>query len=189
MALEYVLKNHGLTPGVDVNLITNLAFTATSGAFKGGTGDYAALFEPTASTLKKDNSGYNVASVGASAGTIPYTCFFATKSYIEKNPTIIQKFTNAIYKGQKWVNTHTDKEVVTSIKSYFPGTDEAILESSVKSYRDINAFSTDPTLTSDNLTKLMDIIQSYKADLIPERPAFDKIVNTTFSKKAVADIK
>ncbi|MGH4051494.1 MAG: ABC transporter substrate-binding protein [Clostridium sp.] len=189
MALEYVLRNHGLTPGVDVNLITNLAFTATSGAFKGGTGDYAALFEPTASTLKKDNSGYNVASVGASAGTIPYTCFFATKSYIEKNPTIIQKFTNAIYKGQNWVNTHTDKELVTSIKSYFPGTDEAILESSVKSYRDINAYSTDPTLTSENLTKLMDIIQSYKASLIPERPAFDKIVNTTFSEKAVADIK
>jgi len=189
MALEYVLKNHGLTPGVDVNLITNLAFTATSGAFKGGTGDYAALFEPTASTLKKDNSGYNVASVGASAGTIPYTCFFATKSYIEKNPTIIQKFTNAIYKGQKWVNTHTDKEVVTSIKSYFPGTDEAILASSIKNYRDINAFSADPTLTSENLTKLMDIIQSYKASLIPERPAFDKIVNTTFSKKAVANIK
>ena len=189
MALEYVLKNHGLTPGVDVNLITNLAFTATAGAFKSGTGNYVALFEPTASTLKKDNSGYNVASVGASAGTIPYTCFFATKSYIEKNPTIIQKFTNAIYKGQKWVNTHTDKEVVTSIKSYFPGTDEAILASSIKNYRDINAFSTDPTLTSENLTKLMDIIQSYKASLIPERPAFDKIVNTTFSTKAVTDIK
>jgi len=189
MALEYVLKNHGLKPGVDVNIITNLAFTATSGAFKGGTGDYVALFEPTASTLKKDNAGYNVASVGASAGTIPYTCFFATKSYIEKNPTVIQKFTNAIYKGQKWVNSHSDKEVVSSIKSYFPGTDEAVLISSVKSYRDINAFSTDPTLTSDNLTKLMDIIQSYKASLIPERPAFDKIVNTTFSKKVVTDIK
>ncbi|MBU3111955.1 ABC transporter substrate-binding protein [Clostridium lacusfryxellense] len=189
MALEYVLKNHGLKPGVDVNLITNIAFTATSGAFKGGTGDYVALFEPTASTLKKDNSGYNVASVGASAGTIPYTCFFATKSYIAKNPTVIQKFTNAIYKGQKWVNGHSDKEVVASIKSYFPGTDEAVLISSVKSYRDINAFSTTPTLTSDNLTKLMDIIQSYKASLIPERPAFDKIVNTTFSTKAVTDIK
>jgi len=189
MALEYVLKNHGLKPGVDVNLITNLAFTATAGAFKAGTGDYVALFEPTASTMKKNNSGNIVASVGASAGTIPYTSFFATKSYIAKNPTVIQKFTNAIYKGQKWVNSHSDKEVVSSIKSYFPGTDEAVLITSIKNYRNINAFSTNPTLTTENLTKLMDIIQSYKSSLIPTRPDFDKIVNTTFSKKTVTDIK
>ena len=189
MAFEYVLKNHGIKPGVDINLITNLAFTATAGAFKGGTGDYVTLFEPTASTMKKDNSGYNVASIGESAGTIPYTCFFATKSYIEKNPTIIQKFTNAIYKGQKWVSSHSDAEVISSIKSYFPGADEAVLIESIKNYRKINAFSPDPILKSEDLTKLMDIIQSYKASLIPERPVFDKIVNTTFSKKAVTDIK
>jgi len=189
MALEYVLKNHGLKPGVDVKIITNLAFTATSGAFKAGIGDYVALFEPTASTLKQNNSGNIEASVGESAGTIPYTCFFSTKSYIEKNPTVMQKFTNAIYKGQKWVNSHSDKEVITSIKSYFPGTDEAVLISSIKNYRNINAFSTNPTLTSENLTKLMDIIQSYKPSLIPSRPDFNKIVNTTFSKKAIATSK
>ncbi|MBU3185407.1 ABC transporter substrate-binding protein [Clostridium estertheticum] len=189
MALEYVLKNHGINPGVDVNLITNLAFTATAGAFKAGTGDYVALFEPTASTLSNNNSGNIVASVGDSAGIIPYTCFFATKSYITENPAVLQKFTNAIYKGQKWVNSNSDKDVITSIKSYFPGTDEAVLISSIKNYRNINAFSTNPTLTRENLTKLMDIIQSYKASLIPTRPDFDTIVNTTFSKKAVTTIK
>jgi len=189
MALEYVLKNHGLKPGVDVNIITNLAFTATSGAFKAGTGDYVTLFEPSASMLQKDNSVYNVASIGASAGTMPYTCFFATKSYIEKNPQIVQKFTNAIYKGQKWVSTHSDAEVIASIKSYFPGADEAALTSSIKNYRDINAFASNPVLKSDDLTKLMDIIQSYKADLIPTRPAFNVIVNNTFGENAVKTIK
>ncbi len=57
MALEYVLKNKGINPKSDVELITNLAFTATAGAFKSGTGDYVALFEPTASMLEKENSG------------------------------------------------------------------------------------------------------------------------------------
>ncbi|MBZ9608899.1 ABC transporter substrate-binding protein [Clostridium estertheticum] len=189
MAFEYVLKNHGIKPGVDINLVTNLAFTATSGAFKGGTGNYVTLFEPSASMMKKDNSGHIVASVGESAGTIPYTCFFATKSYIEKNPEMVQKFTNAIYKGQKWASSHSDKEVMTSIKSYFPGADEAVLTSSIKNYRDINAFAPNPILKSDDLTKLMDIIQSYNAALIPERPSFNKIVNNSFSDKAVKDLK
>lgn len=189
MALEYVLKNHGINPITDIKLITNLAFTATAGAFKGGTGDYVTLFEPTASMMKKDNSGHIVASVGASAGTMPYTCFFATKSYIEKNPVIIEKLTRAIYKGQKWVSSHSDKEVISSIKSFFPGADETALIESIKNYRNINAFSPDPILKSDDLTRLMDIIQSYKAELIPQRPAFDKIVNNTFAEKVVKDLK
>ncbi|MGH4124903.1 MAG: ABC transporter substrate-binding protein [Clostridium sp.] len=189
MALEYVLRNHGIDPMKDMELITNLAFTATAGAFKGGTGDYVALFEPTASMMKKDNSGHIVASIGASAGTMPYTCFFATKSYIEKNPVIIEKLTRAIYKGQKWVSSHSDAEVCNSIKSFFPGADETVLVESIKNYREINAFSPNPILKSEDLTRLMDIIQSYKADLIPQRPAFDKIINNTFAEKVVKDLK
>ena len=146
MALEYVLRNHGLTPQKDVNIITNLAFTATAGAFKAGTGDYVALFEPTASMLKKDNSGFLVASIGKSVGTLPYTCYFATKDYISKNPEIIDKFTRAIYKGQIWVDKHSDKEVANSIKSFFPGTDESILIEVVKNYRSINAFAKTPEI-------------------------------------------
>lgn len=189
MAFEYVLRNYGIKNGENIDLITNLAFTANAGAFQGGTGDYVTLFEPTASMLKKDNSGYIVASIGESAGTIPYTCFFATKSYIEKNPELIEKMTRAIYKGQKWVSSHSDEEVCNSIKSYFPGADVEILISSIKNYRKIDAFSPNPILKSEDFSRLMDIIQSYKADLIPQRPPFDKIVNNTFGEKVVKDLK
>lgn len=189
MALEYVLKKHGIIPQKDTNLITNLAFTATAGAFKAGIGDYVALFEPTASMLSKDKSGYIVASVGESAGVIPYTCYFATKSYIEKNPDIISKFTRAIYKGQLWVQNHSDEETAKSIISFFPGTDESIIENVIKNYRQINAYASDPILKEEDLNRLMDIIQSYKAELIPKRPPFEKIVETDYAQKAVKEIK
>lgn len=189
MSLEYVLKNHGLQPGKDVNVITNIAYTATGGAFKSGTGDYVALFEPTGSMLEKQKSGYIVASVGKSAGVIPYTCFFSTKSYIEKNPDIIQKFTNAIYKGQIWVKNHSDEEVAKSIVSFFPGTNVDLIVSVIKNYRSINAYATNPTLKEENLNRLMDIIQSYNKNLLASRPPYDKIVTTTFSEKAISTIK
>ncbi|WP_333859213.1 ABC transporter substrate-binding protein [Clostridium sp.] len=185
MTLEYVLKNHGIQLGKDVNIITNLAYTATAGAFKANTGDYVALFEPTASMLQKDNNGYITASIGKSAGRIPYTCYFATKSYISKNTETIQRFTKAIYEGQMWVKKHSDQEVAQSIKSFFPGTSEDILKSVVKNYRDINAYADTPVIQEEDLNRLMDIIQSYKADLIPERPSFDKIVNNSFAKETV----
>lgn len=189
MALEYVLRNHGLVPGKDLNVITNIAFAATTGAFKGGTGDYAALFEPNASMLKLDNSGFIVASVGKSAGVIPYTCYFTTKSYMDKHADIIEKFTRAVYKGQLWVQKNTDDTVAASIKSFFPGTDEKLIASVVKNYRDINAYAPNLVLKEEDLSRLMDIIQSYKADLIQERPAFSKIVNNSFAEKAIKDVK
>lgn len=185
VTLEYVLRNHGLEPEKDINLITNLAFTATAGAFKAGTGDYVALFEPTGSMLEKDKSGYIVDSIGSEAGTIAYTCFFATESYIDKNPETIQKFTNAIYKGQVWVSEHTDEEVAKSIQSFFPGSDIEILTNVIKNYRGINAFSTNPTLNEGDLNKLMDIIQSYDSKLIEERPSFESIVNNKFAEEVI----
>lgn len=185
MALEYVLKKNNLKPGQDVKVITNLAYTATSGAFKAGTGDYVALFEPTASMLEQDKNGYIAASVGKSAGKLPYTCYFATKSYIKSNPDVIKAFTKAIYKGQIWVKNHSDKEVAESIKSFFPGTSDSVLQSVVKNYRSIGAYSDTPVIGKQNLDRLMDIIQSYKASLIPQKPAFSKIVDNSFAKEAV----
>ena len=189
MSLEYVLKQHGLTPGKDVNLITNLAYTATAGAFTSGTGDYVTLFEPSGSMIEKSNNGHIVASVGKSTGTLPYTCYFATKSYMEKSPEVIEKFTKAIYKGQLWVQKHNDTEVAEVIKSFFPGTDKNIIVSVVKNYRSINAFASDPVLTEENLNRLMDIIQDYNKQLIPQRPPFNKIVNTKYAQDAVKEVK
>lgn len=189
MSFEYVLKNHGLTPGKDINVITNIAFDAVAGAFKGGTGDYATLFEPTGSMFEKDNAGYIVASVGKEAGTIPYTCFFAAKSYIEKNPEIISKFTKAIYEGQLWIFKTDNKEIAQTIKAYFPGSDEDIITNCIKNYKDIKAYASDPTLKEEDLSRLMDIIQGYKADLIQERPPYDKIVTTKYAKDAINSVK
>jgi NitT/TauT family transport system substrate-binding protein len=162
-----------------------LAYTATAGAFKANTGDYVALFEPTASMLEKDKNGYIQASIGESAGVLPYTCYFATKSYISKNPELIQRFINAIHKGQVWVQNHNDKEVAEAIESFFPGTDKSVLQSVVKNYRSIKAYADTPVIKEQDLNRLMDVIQSYKSSLIPERPPFDKIVDNSFAEKAV----
>lgn len=189
MTLEYVLRNYGLKNGENVNIITNLAFTATAGAFKGGTGDYVALFEPTASMLEKDGSGFILSSIGKEAGSLPYTCFFSTKEYMEKNKEIIQKFTNAIYKGQLFFLSHSDKEVAEKISSFFPGTDLILIQNTIKNYRSVGAFSPNPTLKEEDLTLLYNIIQSYDSKLLTKRPPFKTIVNNSFALDSIAKIK
>ena len=185
MAFEYALKLNGLDAKTDVSMVTNIDFTATSGAFKSGTGQYVTLFEPTASMIEKEGSGKIVASIGKEVGNLPYTCFFTTKSYMDENPEIIQRFTNAIYQGQKWVDTHSSEEIADSIISFFPGTEKDIIISVINNYKEINAIATKPSIKEEDLTRLMDVIESYDSSLLKERPSFEKIVNNTFSEEAM----
>jgi len=187
MTLEYVLKKNGLEPGVDVEVDTSVQFALMAGAFTGGQGDYVTLFEPTASLLEKEGKGYVLASVGMESGEIPYTAYFAKKSYIEKNADIIQKFTNAIYRGQLWVEKHTPEEIAKVIKPSFPDTDEDLLITVAERYKKQDAWCKDPILRKEALGLLQEVMKS--AGELKKEADYDKIVNTKFAEKAIEKIK
>ncbi|MDR3597636.1 ABC transporter substrate-binding protein [Clostridium sp.] len=185
MALEYSMKHNNINPKTDVNMVTNIDFAATAGAFKGGTGDYVALFEPTASALVKEGTGTILASVGEESGVMPYTCFFSTKSYMTKNPKVIEGFTKAIYEGQEWFFIHSTEEVADSIIQYFPGTDKETIMTVIDNYKKIDAIAHTPQIKQENLNRLMDIISDYDKSLLPDRPQFTKIVDNSYADEAV----
>lgn len=181
MTFEYVLKQNGLTPGKDVILDDSIKFDLMAGAFTSGTADYVTLFEPTATMTEEAGKGYVVASIGAESGEIPYTAYFAKKSYIEKNSDLIQRFTNAIYKGQQYVKTHTMREVAEAIKEFFPDTDIELLTKVLQSYKDIDAWKTDPVMKEEAYNKLQTVME--EAGELKQKAPFDKIVNNTYAQK------
>ena len=135
MTFEYVLKQNRLKPGEDVILDDSIKFDLLAGAFSAGTADYVTLFEPTATMTAQAGKGYIVASIGKESGDIPYTAYFAKKSYMEKNSDLIEKFTRAIYKGQQFVKEHSMKEVAEVIKDFFPDTNVDFLAKVLQSYK------------------------------------------------------
>lgn len=187
MVLEYVLKQHGLIPGNDLNVRTDIQFGVMAGAFVGGEGDYTTLFEPSATIIEQEGKGYVVASVGAESGYIPYTAYSATKSYIENNPEVIQKFTNAIYRGMLWVESHSAEEVAKSIQPHFPDTDIATLTTVVERYRSIGSWAPNLVLTKDGLDRLQDIM--IDAGELTEPVPYEEIVITRFAEDAMKNIQ
>ena len=183
MTLEYVLNKNGLVPGKDVDVDTSIQFALMTGAFMGGKGNYVTLFEPTASLLEKEGKGHILASVGQESGEIPYTAYIAKKSYIEKNKDTIQKFTDAIYKGQKWVDTHSPKEIAEAVKSSFPDTDLSILETVAKRYKDIDAWCEDPIMKEASFNLLQTVMD--QAGQLKQKAPHDKVVDNTYAEKAI----
>lgn len=183
MTFEYVLKQKGINPSTDVNLDDSISFDLMSGAFAGGNAEYVTLFEPTASMTEEQGAGYIVASVGAEAGEIPYTAYFAKKSYIAKNEELIQNFTDAIYKGQKWTQEHSAKEIAELIKDFFPSTDVKMLENSIQRYKDIDAWNKTPVLTEEAFNKLQDVIE--EAGELEKRADYEKVVNNKYAEQSI----
>lgn len=64
LVLEYVIKENGMTIGKDVEIVNNIDFNSTAGAFTGNVGDYTVEFEPVATTLEQSGAGHIVASLG-----------------------------------------------------------------------------------------------------------------------------
>ncbi|HEY8444791.1 MAG TPA: ABC transporter substrate-binding protein [Bacilli bacterium] len=191
MVLEYALKLNGLDVGRDdptkeVNVRTDVQFGALAGAFTSGQGDYVSLFEPTGTLLEKEGKGYVVASLGTETGIIPYTNYFTTKSYLEKNEDIIQKFTNAIYKGAKWVHSHTAREIAEACSSQFPDLSIDELTIVMQRYVDIDAWAHTPVMQEETYNRFLDIME--EADMLPSRVPYNKIVTTKFANEAVKNI-
>ena len=187
MTLEWVLKQNGLTPGVDLEVRTDVQFDMMAGAFASGQADFTTLFEPIASTFELEGKGYVVGSLGREAGYIPYTCYSTTKNMIEKNPELIQRFTNAIYEGMVWVQEHSAKEVAEAILPQFPDTDIEFLTGVVQRYKDQDTWKPDLVLGEDGYDRLIDIMKT--AGEIQESAPYDLIVNTDFAKKAMESVK
>jgi len=53
---------------------------------------------------------------------MPYTAFYARKSFIDNNQDLVRRFNNAINKGLEYVRTHNDNEVALAIIDQFPDT-------------------------------------------------------------------
>lgn len=186
MTLEYVLKMNGLYPGKDVQVDTSVQFALMAGAFTGGSGDYVTLFEPTASMLEKEGKGYVLASIGKDSGEIPYTAYFAKKSYIEKNGEAIQKFTNAVHRGQLWVEEHSPEEVAEVLKPSFPDADEEIMVTVARRYKEIDAWSKDPILNKSSFDLLQEVMQA--AGELKDAVPYEELISTEYAENAVKSV-
>ena len=181
MTFEYVLKQNGINPQTDLVLDDSIKFDLMAGAFAGGNAEYVTLFEPTASMTEDAGKGYIVASVGEASGEIPYTAYCAKKSYIEANPTIIEGFTRAIYKGELWVKEHTAREIAEKIVEFFPDTTIESLETSVQKYKNIDAWKENPILEETSFNKLQEVMT--EAGELEKKAPYNKVINNTFAEK------
>lgn len=182
MVFEYILKQNNIDPEKDVNIDQSIDFGATAAAFSGGQGDFSVEFEPSATALEKEGDGYVVASLGTDSGYVPYTAFSAKKSYLEKNPKVIQGFTNALQKGMDYVQSHKPDEIASVIEPQFKETDLDTITTIVTRYYEQDTWKDNLVFEKDSFELLQDILE--EAGELDSRAPYEDLVTTEFAEKA-----
>ena len=141
-----------------IKINTSIDFASLSGTFISGVGDFVNLFEPNATKLEKEGLGYVVGSVGKFSGEMPYTAFYARKSYFNNNTDKIKKFNAAINKGLDYVKNHSDIEIAKSILAQFPDNSLNDVELIVKRYREADSWLDNTTITEKSYKNLENIM-------------------------------
>ena len=184
MTLEYVMAQNGVTPHVDAVVDTSVQFNMMAGAFTGGQGDYVTLFEPTATEVVEAGKGYILCSIGEESGEIPYTAYFATQSYLAENPAVVQGFTNAIARAQRWIAEHSDREVAEAMADQFPDTSVELLEKVTARHRAIDAWNSTPVMEQSALERLETVMEHAGELERSQWVDFDALVDNSFAQKA-----
>ena len=173
------LKNMGID--IDkININYSVEFAALSGSFIGGTGDFVNLFEPNATSLEENGYGHVVASVGVMSGEVPYTAFYARKSYIEENPKIIEGFTKAIAKAITYTLENDATKVAEGIIDQFPDTDVSELALMIDRYKEYDCWLENPFVSEELFTNLEDFLIDF--DLLSDYVPYEDLVNNFYEK-------
>ena len=182
MVFEYILNQNNIDPAKDVNIDQSIDFGSTAAAFSEGQADFTVEFEPGATNLEKEGKGYVVASLGTDSGYVPYTAFSAKQSYIDKNPKVIQGFTNALQKGMDYVQSHTPEDIAGIIAPQFKETDLDTITMIVERYYDQDTWKDNLVFEEDSFNLLQDILED--AGELDKRAPYKDLVTTDFADKA-----
>lgn len=123
-----------------------------------------------------------VASLGTDSGYVPYTAFSAKKSYIEKNPEVIQGFTNALQKGMDYVQAHTPEEIAAVIAPQFEESDKDTITTIVTRYYDQDTWKDNLVFEKESFDLLQDILED--SGELDSRAPYGDLVTTEFADKA-----
>ena len=103
---------------------------------------------------------------------------------MKDNPDKIKGFLKAVNRAYTWMLSHTTREVAEALAPSFEGTSIDSIESSVKKYIEIDAWSSTPTMSQSAFNRLIDIITNAGVDV--SGVTIDDVVDNSYALELFA---
>lgn len=183
--LEEAMRMNGVNPETDAKLLNNIAVPARVGAWLSGQGQYGIFIEPDASQLELDGKGFFLASIGATVGFADYTAFMATDKYLAENGPVVQSWTDAIYRAQKWTASASAADIAQAVAPFFPAINPQAMTNAAARYQKLKIWKLAPVIEPAAISKFEDILVHGHVLDADKRVKFEDLVRTDFASKAI----
>ena len=117
-------------------------------------------------------------------GFADYTSFMATDQYIKAHPDVLQAWTNAIARAQKWTDKAAVPEIVDAIKQFFPAVNPKALTAAAQRYQKLKIWKDTPVIEPKAIEKFQDILVHGHVLDAAKRVKFQDLVLTEYASKA-----
>lgn len=180
--LENALRDAGISPYDSVTIITNIPEEVRIGALKAGTGHYLLAGEE----VLQATAARELFRVMSLKTDFPTAVCVATPEFARDHRQSLQKFTNALYMAQTWLNHRTAADATAALGSV-RGIAKESLPGLVARYYENKALPDSPVpqgKSIETVVKMMD-----RAREIPMPVSSADLISGTFAENSVKTVK
>jgi NitT/TauT family transport system substrate-binding protein len=179
-----VLRRNGVDPAA-VRIERERPVSEAVAAFRAGHGDFLEQTQPVVEQLVAEGAAYLVASMGEATGPVPFTSYMTTPEFLRREPDVVLRFTQAIYRTQRWLAGHGPGEIAGAIAPAFPDIAPDMLERAVARFVRQDTWARDPLLRRPGYDYLQEILLT--GGFITRRHRYEDLVDTECARRAMDD--
>jgi NitT/TauT family transport system substrate-binding protein len=177
-----VLRQNGVDPA-RVRIERELPAPEAVAAFRAGHGDFLEQTQPAVEQLLAEEVAHLVVSMGQATGPVPFTSYMTTPGFLARESDVVERFTRAVWRTQRWLATHGPGDIARVIRPAFAGIDPALLERAVARYLDQDTWAREPLLGRPGYDYLEQILLD--GGFIARRHRYEDLVDTRCARQAM----
>jgi NitT/TauT family transport system substrate-binding protein len=181
-----VLRRHGVDPA-HVRFTRDLPTAQAVAAFRSGRGDFLEQGQPATEQLLAEGAATLIASMGDATGPVPFSSYMATPEFFASERAILDRFTRAVYRTQRWMAAATPREIASVVAPAFPDIDAGIREQVVDRYQRQGTWPRDPLVRRPGYEYLQRILLD--GGFIRRTHRYEDLIDTGIAEAAMSAVE
>jgi sulfonate transport system substrate-binding protein len=147
-------------------------------ALENGGIDAGMTTDPTIASLTSTGKAkvlYDMRTVegtqAALGGLYPATSLYMTCDFVQHNPQVVQKLSNAFVATLKWMKQHSPEEIAAKMPPSYNGGNPALYVQSIKDT--VGMFNGDGKMDADGAKNVLEVLSTFSTNVKPRKDSID----------------
>ena len=174
IAILGILRRADVDPS-KVHFVQDFLSEEARELYLAGLGDFYAAYPPLAEVLVDRGAGHVVADLAEAGGELPWSVYFSTDAFLDRDDNAAGRFARAIRRGLEWTLSHEPEERPAVLERHFPKIPADVVATAIRSCCARGVWANTVRVAEPHLAAWQEII--IESHLLTSPVAYDDIVD------------